>query len=249
MSDRSWTPSSGSAAAFTSSIARTAFQAARFQSPPAASAITSNVRQFIRARLCSPGSISGAALANASALSIAHRKSCDRSRARCSLSMCSKSSACSLGRFRRIAIIKQRLSVAGGSLRPIIPIAFGQNVLYGRGSWVSGSQRMMQSPRVQPLLTTSLRSSLLTKAVSASSIEIVGAHFAIERKSAAPVIETLDNPLRTRKLISLSSVVLPLFGSGDVTNRTGLCTAICSCSHVSTTQSATTTAWSLVMMT
>ena len=50
---------------------------------------------------------------------------------------------------------------------------------------------------------------------------MVGAHFSIERNSAGPVIETLDSPFLTRKVISFSSVVLPLFGKGEVHQQNG----------------------------
>jgi len=62
------------------------------------------------------------------------------------------------------------------------------------------------------------------KAVSASSIAMVGAHFSIDRNNAAPVIETLDMPCRTKKVINFNSVVFPLFGKGEVASRIGLWT-------------------------
>src|SRR5262249_18000765 len=96
----------------------------------------------------------------------------------------------------------------------------------------------MESPRVHPEFTTSLTSSLLTKAVSASSIAMVGPHLSIDRNNAGPVIETLDRPLRTRKEMTFSSVVLPLSGNGEVTSKMGLCTTAFSCTHVMVTQVA-----------
>ena len=55
----------------------------------------------------------------------------------------------------------QRLSVAGGSFRPIMPIAFGANVGNSSGTLSSPMQRSTPCPRVWPLLIT-LRSAALS---------------------------------------------------------------------------------------
>jgi hypothetical protein len=67
------TPIEGSNVSATASIARAAFHAAVFQSPPAASAMANKGLQLARRLLWKPGGISGVAFAIASALSIAQR--------------------------------------------------------------------------------------------------------------------------------------------------------------------------------
>src|ERR1700730_14771480 len=100
---------------------------------------------------------------------------------------------------------------------------------------------MTLSPRVQPELMTDRKSSLWINTLSASSRTKDGAHFSIERNSAGPLIETLGTERHARKLTTLSSVVLPLSFSGEVTKRIGECvtTSSYSCSHVNMIHSAT----------
>src|SRR5262245_14195163 len=107
---------------------------------------------------------------------------------------------------------------------------------------------MTHSLRVQPELTTSLRSSLVMKMVSPSSSVKLGDHFSMDRNRAAPVIDTLDSPFRTRKPMTFNNVVLPLLCSGDVANKIGPCTAM-SCNHVKIIQSAQTSACASVIIT
>ena len=80
-------------------------------------------------------------------------------------------------------------------------------------------------------LCTPFRSELLAIAVSASSTINVGSHFAIERKRAGPLIETLGSERRARNPITPSSVVLPLFASAEVASSKGLWVAL-SCTQV-----------------
>ena len=137
----------------------------------------------------------------------------------------------------------ERDRVVSGNLRPFMPMALGANVEYSLGSWLSGSQRMTPSPRVQPLLMTARKSSLSTSAVSASSMIKQGAHFVMLRKSAGPLMETFGNPHHTKKLMTLSKVVLPESFSAEVANNIGLWVASvsCWCSHEKTIHSATAT--------
>src|SRR6266536_6053604 len=124
-----------------------------------------------------------------------------------------------------------RDSVVSGSLRPLRPIALGQKVEKSLGSLDSGSQRTTPWPRVHPELTTSRRSSLRLKMVSASSMTKHGCHFSIERNSAADEIPTLGNVRCARKLMTPRTVDLPEFASADVTMRIGLCVSL-SCTQV-----------------
>ena len=53
----------------------------------------------------------------------------------------------------------------------------------------------------------------------------------------------------TKWAMRLTSWVLPLLASGDVTSKIGLCTAATSCTHANIIHSATVNAWSSFRMT